>query len=482
MYIHIRFFHVKVQGLDVDTTVQSAKNHLASDPGISPGLRQTIELLLMLVTVLVNAITLNSKNSSKPPSSDPNRKKKSKKGKSSRKPGGQAGHPGVTLTKVDDPDEIVELYVDKRFLSKGVSYRVAGFESRQVIDIEVTQVVTEYRAQILKDTMGNQVVAEFPQGITRPIQYGSNIKANAVYMSHYQMVPYDRIVDNFQDQLDLPISSGSLFNFNQQAYELLENFETWAKKQLINADVMHADETGINIASKNHWLHCASTSKVTLFYPHQKRGKEAMDQMGILPFFTGVLCHDHWKPYYQYNCIHALCNAHHLRELERAHEQDGQQWALEMNQFLLDANTATTEAGGKLDDESIQKQQEQYRNILENADIECPAPERQDGHKGRLKRSKSRNLLERLRDFECDVLRFMHTILVPFTNNQGENDLRMTKVQQKISGCFRSFQGAEIFCRVRSFIVTARKHGVSPTTALRLLFEGHFPDFMLDSS
>lgn len=476
-------FKVKVQGIDVDGAIKSVREHLEKDHDISSGLRSAIELLLVLISVLVNTITLNSKNSSKPPSSDPNRKKK-KKSTSDRKPGGQNGHSGSTLEKVDDPDEIVELQVDTTTLPQNRKFHGVGVENRQVIDIEVNQIVTEYRAQILEDDLGNRFVAKFPFGVTRPVQYGSNVKANAVYMSHYQMIPYERIADNFKDQLGLSISAGTLFNFNKQAYNLLELFEEWAKRKLIASEVMHADETGINIASKNHWLHCTSTSLVTLFFAHEKRGKAAMDAMGILPLFNGILCHDHWKPYFQYLCDHALCNAHHLRELERAHEQDGQQWALEMKQFLLDANTAVLDAGGVFDDATCKEWQKRYQDILDKGDIECPSPkeERKDGKRGRVKRSKSRNLLERLRKFEKEVLRFMCSKLTPFTNNQGENDIRMTKVQQKVSGCFRSFEGAQIFCRVRGFITTARKHGVSPTTALRLLFQGKMPDFMFDSS
>ena len=475
---------VKVQGIDVDGAIQSVKEHLKKDLNISSGLRTAIELLLVLISVLVNTITLNSKNSSKPPSSDPNRKKKSKKGTSDRKPGGQTGHIGSTLKKIDEPDEIVELKIDTNMLPQNRNFHDVGVETRQVIDIEINQVVTEYRAQILEDGLGNRFVAEFPFGVTRPVQYGSNVKANALYMSHYQMVPYERITDHFKDQLGLSISAGTLFNFNKQAYNLLESFEDWAKRRLIASKVMHADETGINIASKNHWLHCASTSLVTLFFPHEKRGKEAMDAMGVLPLFNGILCHDHWKPYFQYSCDHALCNAHHLRELERAHEQDAQQWALEMKQFLLDANTAVLNAGGAFDDATCKEWLQRYQDILDKADMECPPPkeESKDGKRGRIKRSKSRNLLERLRKFETEVFRFMQSSLTPFTNNQGENDIRMTKVQQKVSGCFRSFEGAQIFCRVRSFITTARKHGVSPTTALRLLFQGKMPDFMVNSS
>lgn len=475
---------MKVQGIEVDQAVKSVREHLDKDSDISVGLRSAIELLLVLVSVLVNAIRLNSKNSSKPPSSDPNRKKKKNNGNSDRKPGGQKGHDGTTLERVDNPDEIIDLPVDPDTLPKDRPFHEVGVEIRQVIDIEVNRVVTEYRAQILTDERGNRVVAEFPFGVTRPVQYGNNIKANAVYMSHYQMIPYERITDNFRDQLGLSISAGTLFNFNQQAYHLLGVFEDWAKKKLIASDLMHVDETGINVASKNRWLHCASTSLITLFFPHEKRGKEAMDAMGVLPFFNGILCHDHWKPYFRYSCEHALCNAHHLRELERAYEQDKQQWALEMKKFLREANHAVFDAGGVLDDAAWQQWQSRYHMILDQADLECPAPKgtRTDGKRGRIKRSKARNLLERLRQFENEVLRFMRSPLTPFTNNQGENDIRMTKVQQKVSGCFRSFKGAQIFCRVRSFISTARKQGMSPTTALRLLFQGKMPDFMIDSS
>ena len=205
-----------------------------------------------------------------------------------------------------------------------------------------------------------------------------------------------------------------------------------------------------------------------------------MDEIGILPFFKGVLCHDHWKPYYHYGCTHALCNAHHLRELERAWEQDQQQWAKQMQSLLIAIAKAVDDAGGCLPPDEAQRWRRRYRRLLKKAETECPPPDeaQRKGKRGRLKRSKARNLLERLRDFEQDILRFMEAEGVPFTNNQGENDLRMTKVQQKISGCFRSMEGAKIFCRVRSYLSTCRKLGVTATHALTLLFQGKNPDFM----
>ena len=471
---------MKIEDIDVDSSINSVKELLRKEKDLSPALRSALEVLLLLVALLLNRMTLNSKNSSKPPSTDPNRKKSSKKGKSNRKPGGQKGHNGTTLEPVDDPDEVSEILIDRRTLPKGVQYRAVGHESRQVIDIDISRFVTEYRAQILEDDQGNRFVAAFPEGVSRPVQYGLNLKANAVYMSQYQLIPYDRVRDHFQDQMHIPISAGSVFNFNKEAYERLEPFAQWAKTELAKAMLMHADETGINIGGKRHWLHCASNATLTWFSPHAKRGTVAMDEIGILPFFKGVLCHDHWKPYYHYECTHALCNAHHLRELERAWEQDQQQWAKKMQVLLIDIRTAVEDAGGKLPPDEAKRWRLRYRRLLKKAETECPPPDesQRKGKRGRLKRSKARNLLERLRDFEQDVLRFMEVESVPFTNNQGENDLRMTKVQQKISGCFRSMDGAKIFCRVRSYLSTCRKQGMTATQALTLLFQGKHPDFM----
>jgi transposase len=204
-----------------------------------------------------------------------------------------------------------------------------------------------------------------------------------------------------------------------------------------------------------------------------------MDAIGILPEFKAILCHDHWKPYYRYGCTHSLCNAHHIRELTRAWEQDNQKWAANMQALLEKINRKVIDAGGVLSKHLSDKYRLEYRDILKTAEEECPPPDKKSRNvqRGRIKRSKSRNLLERLRDYEEDVLRFMDVDIVPFTNNLGERDIRMTKVQQKISGCFRSEEGAEIFCRLRSYLSTCRKQNISASTALELLFDGKTPNF-----
>ncbi len=470
-----------VDSINVDATIKHVKELLATDESLSPAIKASLETLLLLVTILLSRLGLNSKNSSKPPSADPNRIK-STRVSTGRKPGGQPGHAGTTLQPVFDPDEINIIPVDRSTIPPG-QYREDGYESRQVIDLDIGKFVTEWQAQVLVDSRGKRYVAPFPEGVNRPVQYGVGVKVNSVYMSQYQLTPYNRIEDHFQEQLQIPVSNGSIGNFNKEAYDRLESFDQWVRRQLSLSAILHVDETGINIGGTRRWLHDASNDKYTCFYPHPKRGSEAMDEMGILPEFQGVMCHDHWKPYYKYGTTHALCNAHHLRELERAKEQDGQQWAELMSVLLKEINKAVHEAGGRLEISASEHYRQRYRNLLQEAEKECPAPDetKRKGRRGKIPRSKSRNLLERLRDFESDALRFMDDEKVSFTNNQAENDLRMTKVQQKISGCFRSMDGAKMFCRIRSYLSTCRKHGISASKALRLLFEGKDPQFMIPS-
>jgi transposase len=472
---------VTINKINITQAIESAERTLNESGSLPPEVRTLIGLLVVIIKLLVGKVGLNSKNSSTPPSQDPKRPRGSKqtsKG-TKRKPGGQNGHKGTTLKKVPNPDRVEVIEIDRRTLPRG-NYTPVGFETRQVIDIKITSEVTEYRAEILEDEAGSQFVADFPVGITRPVQYGASVKAQAVYMSQFQLLPYDRIRDYFADQCGIPLSAGTVFNFNVEAYVLLGTFEAIVKRQLVKQGVLNADETGINVNGKTFWLHTLGNDLWTLFFPHTKRGGEAMRAMGVLKDFYGILCHDHWKPYFNFPCLHSLCNAHHLRELERAWEQDNQKWAKNMQALLLEINEAVDAAGGRLTKKAAKRFRSRYRNILTRGDRECPAPKAKanSSKPGRVARSKSRNLLERLREFETETLRFMTDKFVPFTNNQGENDIRMTKVQQKISGCFRSFEGAQMFCRIRGYLSTCRKHGVGPTKALQLLFDGKLPDFV----
>lgn len=468
-----------IENIDVDATLQKVEKLLSEEKGLSPAVRSMIELLVLLITLLVGRLSRNSRNSSKPPSSDPNRKRESK-AKGERKAGGQKGRDGVTLKKVDNPDEVEVIKVDRRKFPRS-RYKVIGYEARQVFDIKISRVVTEYRAEVVEDAKGNRIVASFPEGVTKAAQYGPDLKAHAVYMSQYQLIPYKRIQEYFEGQIGIPLSEGSIYNFNREAYESLEPFEVRAREELAKSEVMHVDETSINKNGERYWLHSASNSLWTYFFPHERRGTEAINSIGILPEFKGILCHDHLKSYYTYsNCTHALCNAHHLRELEGVWEDDNkQEWAKEMKALLKEINRATSDAGGILGTDESEKYRQRYRTILQNAEAESPPPDETNrkGKRGRVRRTKARNLLERLRKYEGDVLRFMDNKNVPFTNNLAENDIRMTKVQQKISGCFRSLEGAKIFCRIRSYLSTCRKQGVNLSRALQMLFRGELPDF-----
>jgi transposase len=457
----------------VAQVMDKARKCLDGGRDVSPAFKDTMTELLDLVIILSNKLGVNSSNSSTPPSQDPNRARRVAKAKRrKRKPGGQKGHKGSYLAQVKNPSKVEDIGIDRSTLPPG-HYRSGGFEARQVIDIEVSVSVTEYRAEILVDENGAEFMAEFPEGVNEPIQYGNTVRAHSVYMSQFQLVPLDRIRDHFQDQMGLPVSKGSVSNWNVLAYERLASFEEWAKRRLIGSVCNNVDETGINVGGKRLWLHSVSNEKVTLFHADEKRGQEAMDRMGILPHFRGILMHDHWKPYFGYeNCDHSLCNAHHLRELEAAVEFEDQRWAKKMQALLVEMRDAVEKARGSLSKKRTEKFRKRYRRLLKSADKECP-----HNQKSRAQ-TKARNLLERLRDFETETLRFLEDPNVPFTNNRSENDIRMTKVQQKVSGCFRSMEGARIFCRVRSYIITCRKNGVGPTEALRLLFDGKSPSFM----
>jgi transposase len=473
---------MKISDFDVNETIEKAKQLLKEETQISPALSAIFQVLILIVGLMASRLGRNSKNSSTPPSQDPNRARKKKMAGDiqKRKPGGQLNHAGCTLVKTETPDKIEVLAIDMLTIPAGRSYTADGYESRQVVDVNIKVHVTEFRAEVLIDENRRRYVARFPEGVTKAIQYGHGVRAESVYLSMFQLIPLARVQEHFSDQLGLPLSKGSVSNFNQEASERLDVFEAWAKRQLLASPLLHADETGINVGGKKIWLHNLSNEKVTLYHPDEKRGTEAMDRMGVLPNYVGRLCHDHWKPYYKYpNVTHVLCNAHHLRELERVIEEDGHQWAKALLQFLVDLNKAVNTAGGVLSDGKITESTNRYREILSQGENECPKPPRKEsGKRGRVKKTFSRNLLERLRDFEADTLRFMTEAIVPFTNNQGENDLRMTKVQQKISGCFRSMDGAKIFCRVRSFLSTCRKNGISPVLALKDLFQGKWPAFM----
>ena len=469
---------MKIEGIDVEKTIAAAKDELAKSKGLSQSLRNVFSVVLLLLEILLIRIGLNSSTSSKPPSSDLNRKKERKV--SGKKKGGQEGHKFKTLEPVDNPDEIKNIKIDRRTLPKG-NYKDIGYLPRQILDIEIRTIVTEYRAQKLEDEDGKIHVAPFPSHVKRPIQYGPTLKAHAVFMSKFQLIPYERIQEYFQDQLGVSLSQGTLHNFNVEVYENLEECESIIKDALQNSELIHLDETGINVDSKRHWLHTACNESFTFLYPHPKRGYEATQDMGILTAFTGIAVHDNWETYFRYkHCKHSLCNAHHIRELESVHENYKHKWGEYMKDLLCDILHEVDDSQENcLDAQSIAKHKKKYNEILDQAEKECPlAPPSPKRPNARAKQTKPRNLLDRLRNRQDSVLMFMEVSYVPFTNNVAERSVRMTKVHQKISGCFRNIKGAHIFCRVRGYINTCRQNDVSATEALKCIIMGEMPDFL----
>jgi len=432
---------------------------------------------------LEDQLAKNSRNSSKPPSTDGYKKPspKSLRKKRQRKSGGQPGHMGHTLKMVEEPDHTEVHQVEECACCHHslADHESEGVEKRQVHDLPPRRlVVTEHQAEIKLCACGHLNKAAFPEGVNAPVQYGPCARAAAVYLNNYQFLPYERTCELLDDLLACPMSEGTLANIIAECHERLEDPVARIKEQIAQAAVVHFDETGSRVEGKLWWLHTASTLNATYYDIHRKRGSKAFDAIGILPDFIGRAVHDFWKPYFGYSCLHGLCNAHHLRELIFVHEQHQQQWADRMIHCLLDIKDAVDQAAqttDRLPEKQIQAFEARYQQILDQGYAQNPLPPRlADAKKkrGRRKKTKPRNLLERLDEHRQEVLAFMYDFNVPFENNLAERDIRMMKVQQKISGMFRTEEGAKAFCRIRSYISTARKNAVGAIDALARVFKG----------
>jgi len=312
-----------------------------------------------------------------------------------------------------------------------------------------------------------QVKAEFPDLVNAPVQYGERFRALLVYMQNQQLIPANRISQMMADLFNAPVCEATILDASKKSYENLEPFEAAVKESLIKSPVLNVDESGARTANKLHWLHVACTDMLTFYGIHEKRGTDAMDHFNIIPNFSGHLIHDFWKPYLNYGCQHGLCNAHLLRELTFLFEQEDQIWAKKMFDLLVETEKYVKEQNIQLSTEQKIPWIQKYRNILTEGWMVNPLkPETGKKKRGRQKKTKSQNLLARLGDHESSVLAFLHDKNVPFTNNLAEQDIRMIKVRLKISGCFRTLQGAKNFARIRSYISTARKQGCNILNAI----------------
>lgn len=431
-----------------------------------------IEGLRAEVADLERRLAQNSRNSSRPPSSDGLSKppaSKSLRRPSGRKPGGQPGHPGAHLEMVAVPDEIVD-HVPP--LCAGCHRDLSGAEevghhARQVFDLpEIRLRGTEHRAHTRRCACGRETTAAFPAALGAPAQYGPRVRALGIYLVSYQHLPYARAARLLSDWIGAPVSTGTLATFLARGAEDLRPFLDEVHAQITAAPVAHFDETGARADGRLRWLFSAGTERATSYSLHDKRGFDGLDHAGVLPSFAGIAVHDGFKPYRRYTePRHALCNVHHLRELtgiiEAAPGDRRQAWAVRMDRLLRELHGAVRDAraAGRagLAAEELAGFRDRYARIIALGHEANPARTTPTGRRGVIRQTPAHNLLRRLDIYREDVLRFAEDFRVPFDNNLAERDIRMIKLQQKISGCWRTIAGAERFLAIRSYLSTATK-------------------------
>ncbi len=433
-------------------------------------------------------VGLNSTNSSKPPSSDglkrkrrtarsPERERRKLLG---RKPGKQKGAPGHHLAMTSQPDRIVELLPAVCEKCSGSLVEHAGergMERRQVMDLPPPSglEMTEYRAvRLCCAECGHVTRPAFPEWAKAPVQYGPRLHATVNYLAVHQYVPFERMVEHIRDTYGARVSVGTLVAMMKRGWERVLPAVEAIKHELLTAAVVNVDETGCHVGGKLKWVHGAATERLTLLGVADRRGVEGVKALGVLEAMTGIVIHDGWAAYWNVGFEkvsgHGLCNAHHLRELLAVTDFDGQRWSERMTNLLLEMlahrNAAMAAGRTRLEPEQMAAFEAAYDRVIREGWRENPR------RKGKRQRSKAANLLLRLEEHRDEVLRFLHDFAVPFTNNEIEGDLRMTKLHEKISGGWRSMDGARAFLAVRSYLASARKQGQGMLDVLTAAFEG----------
>jgi len=462
------------QGEDaVITFIQSLLDHIFH-------LEQIVKSQDRRITALEEQLKKNSRNSDKPPSSDGlKRQITNSRTKSSRQSGGQKGHDGHTLKMVSEPDQIRKHGVDEcSYCHRSLQDTdVIEYKKRQVFDIPLLKLeVTEHQAEVRKCCRcGTVNTAEFPTGVVQSVQYGPRIKSFSVYLMQYQLIPSERTTELLEDIFSQPISEGTLYNWNRAAYQALENTEADIKQHLIQSPVTHFDETGTFCQNKLNWLHVISNSRLTYYAIHPKRGKKAMDAINVLPHYKGNAVHDFWSSYLPYECNHVICNAHLIRELTALSEMHHQKWSSQMTELLLTIKKRVEQRCSRensLTIRTLQQFEKEYDKLVRHGLRLHPIRDKKNQKRGRQKQTKATNLLMRLKQYRSSILAFMYDFRIPFTNNLAERDLRMVKVKQKISGTFRSREGASFFCRIRGFISTIKKNNLNVLESISQTFLG----------
>jgi transposase len=461
-------------------TLKAQFNRLSSGGKMTAESRALFQAMLMLFEVLM-AVFLekntrkDSRNSSKPSSQT------TKDDSATGQPGAKGKGTAQNDVRSGNTRTVETLVVAKVNQCQTCGEDLSdtpcqGHERRTRIDIIFEKVVNHVDAEIKYcPYCETRTKGRFPADMSGPLQYGPGIKAFVLNLLIAQMVPLNRIQKSIKTLIGQAISEATILKYVMQLHQALAAWEHSAIEQILKMPALHVDETSLRVDKKNHWIHVCSSGDITLKFLHPKRGREAIEAIGVIPRYGGVVIHDCWASYLAYDqCDHGLCGSHLLRELQFAIDAHGYAWAANMKRLFQETCAKVSKRKRKqLTQSEYKNLQKRYRNILTRGEKELPPiPARQNGKRGRIAKSDAHNLCERLNRYEVAVLLFAKRSYVSFTNNRAERDLRMSKVKQKVSGCFRTQKYAEAYCRISSYLQTMAYQGYNPLVAIQLVISG----------